>query len=266
MITVLMSVYFGEQPEYLRQSLSSLVSQLSVGDQVIIVEDGPISSNLSKTIDVFRNQLPIDSVRSEKNIGLAQALNLGIKYATEPWIIRFDSDDICNDDRIRIQKNIILENQYDFFGGQIVEFDELNGRLLGVRGVPLNSSEILRMLPQRNPFNHVTMCIRRELLLRYPYPDIPGFEDYALWATLVSNNYSFTNLDRVLVKVRAGPSMLKRRSGITYILREIKLRQHILTLSFFSVKHVIWYGFLRCASFCLPLQIKSFIYKRYLRN
>ena len=161
---------------------------------------------------------------------------------------------------------MIKANIYDFFGGQIVEFDELNSHILGIRRVPLCSSDIIFMLPKRNPFNHVTMCIRRKLLQENPYPNIPGFEDYALWATLISKGYKFGNIDKILVKVRAGSNMLGRRSGLNYIKLEMKLRRHIISLRFYKTNRIIWYGILRCLSFLLPLRVKSIIYRKYLRN
>ena len=266
MITVLISVYFSERPDYLHQALESLVSQLAADDEVVVVEDGPLTLDLSDTLDSFRDRLPIRRIVSQENVGLAQALNLGLRYATQPWIVRFDSDDICFDDRIEIQKRVIQDGKYDFFGGQILEFDEVSGNVSGRRNVPLCEDEISSMLYKRNPFNHVTMCINRKLLMENCYPNIPGFEDYALWATLISKGYRYGNTDDVLVKVRAGGNMLSRRSGWGYVKREVKLRRYFISLSSFDTCKVVFFGFLRCVSFLFPVWVKSFYYKKYLRH
>lgn len=231
-----------------------------------MVEDGPISPPLEEAIGDYLHRLPLRTIKSEENVGLAKALNLGVQHATQPWILRFDSDDICNSNRIEIQKKIIRDNDFDFFGGQITEFDDRNECSLGIRKVPLVKEDIVIMLYKRNPFNHVTMCIRRDILIRNPYPDIPGFEDYALWATLISKDYQFGNISSILVQVRAGSSMLMRRSGMVYIKREIKLRKHMLSLSFYKSHEIIWFGFIRCLAFTLPLRIKSLLYLKYLRG
>ncbi|MBD3842432.1 MAG: glycosyltransferase, partial [Campylobacterales bacterium] len=61
-ITVLMSVYFKEKPEYLAACLQSLVEQKLKADEVVLVEDGPISSDLKAIIERFRESLNIISV------------------------------------------------------------------------------------------------------------------------------------------------------------------------------------------------------------
>ena len=266
MFSVLMSVYEKESPENLREALHSLQDQLEPGDEVILVLDGPIPPNLMSVVHQFERVLPLRTIPIALNAGLANALNVGIHHVKTDWVVRFDSDDICVKERFKIQRAIAQSDQADFFGGQIDEFDCNIRHRLGQRKVPLDSKDILKQLPRRNPFNHVTMCIRTEILKSQPYPNIPGFEDYALWTVLISKGYRYMNLPEVLVSVRAGEFMIQRRKGLNYLLRELKLRRLILDQRVADPVKVIWYGLARCVAFCLPVLLKTFLYKYFLRQ
>ena len=51
-ISVLLSVYKKEKPEYLRQALESIwASQTLKPDQIVLVEDGPLPKELEEEID-----------------------------------------------------------------------------------------------------------------------------------------------------------------------------------------------------------------------
>lgn len=266
MFTILMSVYEKESPENLREALHSLQGQLESGDEVILVLDGPIPPSLMSVVHQFEPVLPLRIIPIVINGGLANALNVGVQHVKTEWVVRFDSDDICVKERLKIQRAVAQSGQADFFGGQIEEFDCDSRHSLGQRSVPLNSKDILKQLPKRNPFNHVTMCIRTEILKSQPYPNIPGFEDYALWSVLISKGYLYMNLPKVLVFVRAGDLMIQRRKGLNYIMRELKLRRLILDQRVADPVKVIWYGLARFVAFCSPAFLKVFLYRHFLRQ
>ena len=52
--SVLISVYAKELPENLRQSLESIFHQELPPDEVVLVEDGPLTAGLHEVIRAFR--------------------------------------------------------------------------------------------------------------------------------------------------------------------------------------------------------------------
>ena len=54
--SVIMSVYAKENPIYLDECLKSLSCQTLRANEIVLVEDGPISSELTLIIDSFRNE------------------------------------------------------------------------------------------------------------------------------------------------------------------------------------------------------------------
>ena len=125
--SVLMSVYNKEKASYLDKALMSVENQTVIPDEIIIVEDGPISIELKKVISKHKKKFGrgFKNVISEKNQGLGAALRLGTKYVSTNWIARMDSDDISVPNRFEIQlKEIIRKPNIAVVGGQVTEFAE----------------------------------------------------------------------------------------------------------------------------------------------
>lgn len=69
--------------------------------------------------------LPIKIISLDKNVGLGNALKLGLKNCTYRLVARMDTDDICHPQRF--EKQILqFENDNDLVlvGGNICEFNE----------------------------------------------------------------------------------------------------------------------------------------------
>lgn len=79
--SVLMSVYDKEKPEYLKQSIESMLNQTVKPEQFVVVEDGALNKSLSDIIDKYKadfNEL-FTIVKLQVNGGLGNALNQGLK-------------------------------------------------------------------------------------------------------------------------------------------------------------------------------------------
>ena len=90
-----MSLYWREHPSYLYESLNSVFSQTLVPDEVVLVEDGPLTPELDSMVREFQEKYPaLKLVKIPVNSGLGNALNEGIKYCTCNIVARMDTDDI----------------------------------------------------------------------------------------------------------------------------------------------------------------------------
>ena len=164
--SLLMSVYSGDDPDNLRSALNSVYElQTRKPDQIVIVVDGPVSKDLEETIEGFRsshtNVTHVEWCKSNNGLGLA--LRIGTEYCTGQYILRMDADDLSVPSRFAEQADFAIKNpDIDAFGGYIEEFNKIPGDLRRTRVVPLDEKEIRSVLRQRNPMNHVTMCIKKK--------------------------------------------------------------------------------------------------------
>ena len=222
--SVLISVYKGEDPSYLDDSLTSIHNQTLQADQIVLVKDGPLSNELNLIVGKWRQQLgkKLDIVALKKNLGLARALNAGLKVCNYDWVARMDTDDVALEQRFQIQVDFLENNpQVSVLGSWISEHDEPMEKTIGYRKVPTSHEEILKYSKRRCPINHMTVFFKKEAVLGvggYPYFDSrTNIEDYVLWALLLNQGFVFRNIPEVLVKARAGNSLLSRRGGRSYM-------------------------------------------------
>ena len=57
--SVLMSLYKKEHPEYLKLALDSMIHQTVKPDEIVLVEDGPLTEELYAVIDEYVACIPI---------------------------------------------------------------------------------------------------------------------------------------------------------------------------------------------------------------
>lgn len=267
MFTVLMSVYWREQPQALSAALESLVSQTVMPEEILLIKDGPLGPELEDVVDRYRGLLPLRTHALPMNQGLVAALNEGLRLATQPWIMRFDSDDICLPERTQLQMDIARTDRYALFGGQIKEFDVDPEKARRSRSVPRTHDEIKRYGLRRNPFNHMTVCYRKDLAIALGgYPPIPHMEDYGLWTLMLASGATTANSSETLVLARVGNGMLKRRGGIRYAKSEWKLQEHMVSLGLKSRFAAMRDGTARSLVFLSPRWIRAWVYGRWLRT
>ena len=216
------SLYDGERPENLRHAFQSLFTQ-SMLVPVVLVVDGPIRDELRMVVDEYKNQI-YKIIELSDNIGLGPALNAGIESLAGEFdfIIRYDTDDINDLKRFEILIRGIEQSDLDIIGSFITEFyDENPSKTERVRRVPMSGESIALSVHGRNPFNHPAVAFRRAKFESVGgYEDVPGFEDWYLWAKMLKSDAKALNLSTSLVRFRGGQGMLRRRSGWSYAKRE----------------------------------------------
>lgn len=261
--SVLLSVYAKESPEYLEQSLNSLAIQSLPANEVVLVVDGIIPEGLEKVIDKWRSFLPMVTIYLPENVGLGNALNIGLQNTTFNLIARMDSDDICIPDRFEKQiKYFELYPETSLLGGAIIEFESNTRIKERVRFSSAEHKDIVEYSVSRNPFNHMTMMFRKDIVIQVgSYQHHHFMEDYNLWLRCIAHKTTCHNLDDVLVKARVGNKMLARRGGIAYVKSEIKLARLKFKVFPDRKMKIISVSVLRIFTRLLPIKALSLIYK-----
>ena len=74
--SVLMSLYYKEKPEYVKECFESLLTQTVKADEWVIVEDGPLTDELYAVLNEYEGKYPelINRVALKENVGLGMAL------------------------------------------------------------------------------------------------------------------------------------------------------------------------------------------------
>ena len=114
--SVLLPVYAGDQPEFFFRAVSSATREQELSPkQLVVVCDGPVDESISDFLHrASRGQetdllgpINVRVVRLKHNMGLANALNIGLAHCSHEIVARVDADDISLPQRFAIQIPLI---------------------------------------------------------------------------------------------------------------------------------------------------------------
>ena len=215
--SILMSVYEKENPEFLVQSIESMLKQTVFPEQFVIVKDGPLTSELDEMLKKYEEQYPqlFTIVPLEQNSGLAVALDTGLAQCRNELVARMDSDDIslperCEKQLARFENNLRLT----VLGTNIDEFNESPENVKRSRVVPSEYEQILKMIRRREPFNHPTIMFKKSEVIRCGgYGKLRRCQDFDLFSRMMNMGCYAENINESLLLFRANESNYKRRKG-----------------------------------------------------
>ncbi len=267
-ISVLMSVYRKEQPQYLREALESMLNQTRMPDEIVLIKDGPLAEELELVIkEVSDRYDKLVTYQFKQNVKLGRALAKGVQLCSNELIARMDSDDVAVPER--------LEWQYDFMqvhkeiavcGGWVEEFNDSHS-YESIKKMPEQSKELLRFARYRNPLNHMTVMFRKEKVLEYGnYEHFPLLEDYDLWSRMLTGGEQFYNLQEVLVHARTNEGIYDRRGGWTYFKCYVQLRKRQKERGQLSRAEYITALAMSFTITMIPGKVRKWIYRYLLRR
>ena len=233
--SLLMSVYAGDRPDFLRRAfLSTVVEQQRRPDEVVLVQDGPMAPELLACVEELcaLSPVPVRRVLLVENGGLARALQAGLAACTYDVVARMDADDVSLPDRFTVQLPEI-EAGADLVGTALLEIGSDEQDVVGVRTPPTQADVIARTARLHDPFNHPTVVYRRAAVAAAGgYEHLPLMEDYWLFARMIASGARVTNCERALVKYRVGAGAYTRRGGLRLLRAELALQSCFLRSGF----------------------------------
>lgn len=268
-LSVLMSLYINENPEYVRECFESLLRQTIKADEWVIVEDGPLTDKMYELLDEYQACYKglIKRVRLDKNQGLGLALRAGVPACKNELIARMDTDDIAREDRFEKQLAEFERNpDLDICGSHIIEFEGSLERELSRREVPLNQEGIVKYQKTRSAFNHMTVMYKKSKVLEAGnYEHCPLMEDDMLWVKMILAGANCCNINDYLVYARTGVAMIKRRGGWSYFKKYRKAKKKIKDTGYISNLQYIEAVASQFIVAMLPDSIRLFVFKKMLR-
>lgn len=228
--SVAMSVYSGDEPEWLKAAIESILNQTLPPAEVVIVVDGPISEGLKQVINEYVIKPEFIIVQLPENTGHGFARSIALNKCNYDIVALMDTDDICCEYRFEKQMSV-LENDESIsvVGGQISEFIGEPNNIVSYRRVPLDDEKIKRYMKNRCPMNQVTVMFRKSSVQSVGgYKTWPYDEDYYLWIRMAQAGLKFANVPDVIVNVRTGEEQYSRRGGTTYFASEARLQKYML--------------------------------------
>lgn len=264
-----MSVYSKENPLYLEAALVSIYhQQTQKPDEILLVEDGPLTDHLYSTISQMALQIPVlKRLVLKDNMGLGYALARGVEAIENDIILRMDTDDIAYKNRIELQTKLLIEEDFDVVGACITEFEKSPDIINAVKFVPEKSWDIYKYSKLRNPVNHMTAAFKKSSVLAAGnYQDMPYFEDYYLWMRMIIAGRKFYNVQSPLVNVRFDQNAILRRRGSSYSHYEKNFYKTLKRESLLEIHYILLSLLIRKTCRLLPFKHLAKFYHHFLRK
>ncbi len=264
--SVLMSVYYKDNPQWLKEAIESVINQTVKPSQILLVIDGPIGKDLEEIISNFAEKL--DILRLKENSGLGIALQKGLELCKYPLVARMDSDDISLPIRFELQlKEFSNNSNLSILSGFVQEIDCDTKEELSIRKVPLTDVDIKQYIKTRSPFNHPCVMFKKDDVLKVGnYQPFHFLEDYYLWIRMVKNNFNMKNLPKVMLNMRVNKNLYVRRGGYKYFRNNIFLNKEMLKLGIINYPFYIFNIVVRfSAQVLMPNKLRELFYKKALR-
>ncbi len=266
--SVLMAVFYKDDPYLFNKAIESVFNNSVLPDELILVLDGPVTTeleNIIKKFDALEN-LPLSVYRMPENKGLSYALNFGLQYVKTDYVARADADDINQFNRF--EKQLGYANLgFDLIGSSIEEVDVILDRSFGFRCPPLNHADILKFAKYRNPFNHMTVFLKTDVVKKVGgYPHLDLREDYGLWTNMIEGGARCINIDENLVLANTGRNFYKRRGGLRSVKSEMEMQKFLVLKGVKSPWLALVELFIKAIILIAPSSIRQFFYKIFLRK
>lgn len=268
--SVLMTVYHKEDPKQFVTAIRSMLDQTVTSDDIVIVCDGPLTEELDRALDEFRQQNPgvFNIVRLEENVGIGAAANIGLQHCRYDLVAKMDADDIAVPERCEMQLRRFDEcPELKVLGGHIEEFGDDPAVPFSVRKVPLSNEQIRKFARRRQPFNNMTVMYRRCAVQAVGgYRDFRRSEDFDLYLRLLAAGNYAENLDRVLVKARVNEGAFQRRGSWATLCGCARSRWYSYKIGYASLTDVCVCVAGELVIMLSPHGVKKFIYSHFLRK
>ncbi|MDO4282691.1 MAG: glycosyltransferase family 2 protein [Clostridia bacterium] len=182
-ISVIIPIY-NTPKEYLNDSIQSLLSQNYPKLEILLIDD---NSNLKETVSTckkYAKDNKIKYIRLNKNLGVSNARNIGIKSASNNYIMFLDADDWIENNTFRILSNLVEKNPkcqiYMFNSMTVIDGVQNNNKFLPFDDGILTKSNIEEL--------------RRQIIFKRSNEYIPNFNCIGVsWAKFYSKKFLIDN-------------------------------------------------------------------------
>ncbi|MFL2077010.1 glycosyltransferase [Marinilactibacillus psychrotolerans] len=267
--SVLMSLYIKEQPGYLKQSLESMFQQTVFPDEVVIVEDGPLTNELVDVLTNYLNKFPnvVNIVKLSKNEGLGKSLDVGLKHCRNELVARMDTDDISLPQRCEKQLKAFEEDSnLAIVGTMIDEFVDDPTQIVSSRVVPTDTEEIREFIKRRNAFNHPTVMFKKSAVITSGgYGKLKRRQDIDLFSRMINKGFKAKNLKESLLLFRSNEENFKRRKSWRSCIDTIKAHWTIFQNNNCDINDLLYVIVSQLFMFVSPMWLLKRVSSKFLR-
>lgn len=268
--SVLVPVYYKDNPEWLKISLDSMLAQTVVADEFVIIKDGPLTPELDMVLSRYKEMYPeLFHVYSlPTNQGLGKVLAYGIMKCRNELIARMDADDYSVPQRCEKQlKKFKEDKSLHIVGSNVEEFSENINRVVSRVKLPEAHEDAVAFAKKRCPIRHPALMYRRSKVLEAGnYRDYRHAQDYNLIVHMILSGARIYNIQENLTYMRVTEDFYKRRGGLKQLKLVLRIKKDFLNCGFYSFNNFFVSAIGNAAVCLMPNLVRELFYKKLLRK
>ncbi len=206
-----MSVFNAE--DYLKDAVESILNQSYSNFKFIIFEDASTDNSLQILEDFEEKDQRIKLIKNTVNQGskgFIINLNHGLEMADTEFIARMDADDISAPDRFEKQLDYLEKNKNIFMVGSDLQFIDREGNNTKLLLALSSDDDIKKNMLKNISMYHPVLLFRNDKKIKYR-EKMQYCEDYDLYLQMMTENYSFGNINEPLLKYRILDTSMSRQ-------------------------------------------------------
>ncbi len=198
LVSIVIPVHNGEK--YIKESIDSCLNQTYNNIEIIVVDD----KSEDRTLEILKEYgQKLTVIPVEKQNGLGNVINIGIRKSKGKYRARMDADDIMYPTRIEKQVQYLESNTNCVaIGGQIDIIDE-NSNITSHREYAIEDRDIKKNRFLFQPFAHPAVTLRKSTVEEIGlYPENMWKVEDVKFFLILSTKGEFHNLKDTVLKYR----------------------------------------------------------------
>lgn len=213
-ISVIMPAFNREK--FIGKAIASVLSQSFKNIELIIIDDGSADSTVSIAREYCKDSR-VKVLVNEKNLGIAETRNRGLREAQGEYIAMLDSDDVWLDNTKLEKQLAFLETNpaYAIVGSAIKKIDQ-EDKDIQVIEYPCTDSAIRKTILRYNSFAQSALLIRKSAMMQAGMYStrFKICDDYDLWLRIGCRS-KFTNLKEITTGYRIHGGNITHKKRLT---------------------------------------------------
>lgn len=164
-VSIVMTFYNGER--FFREALDSILAQTYSDFELILINDGSTDGSLGIAQE-YADKDPRIRLFSQKNHGISETANRGLKLAKNEWILRMDCDDVMHPQLLEKQIAFVQKNPDLAVAACNVLYINAKGQVIGKSRSRYESREAVHVDYAANKvigFSQPGVMMRRSVIL-----------------------------------------------------------------------------------------------------
>ncbi len=203
LVSVIMPYY--NKKNFFLESINSVLNQTHSKLEIIIIYDDQNRNDLEYIKNCIKNDSRVKIIFNDKNKGAAYSRNKAISIARGEYVAFLDCDDFWEINKIEVQLNFMLTNDYDFSHTtyRVINYNE---KIIGT--IKAKKRLKYRELLKSCDIGLSSVILKRNLLSNMKFPDLKTKEDFVLWLSLAKKSVNLAGFDKPLMFWRSTSNSL----------------------------------------------------------